>query len=46
MIDRGIHHHEIAKQCGTSIEMIDRFYAVYKTSDNLIDKIIESNSKN
>lgn len=46
MINRKIPHQRIAQNCGTSTAMIDKFYAVYLSSDSLIDIIVESNSKN
>lgn len=45
MINRKIPHQRIAQNCGTSTAMIDKFYAVYLSSDSLIDIIVESNSK-
>ena len=44
MINRKVHHQRIAQNCGTSTAMIDKFYAVYLSSDTLIDIIVESNS--
>ena len=46
MINRKVPHQRIAQNCGTSTAMIDKFYAVYLSSDSLIDIIVESNSKN
>ena len=45
MINRKVPHQRIAQNCGTSTAMIDKFYAVYLSSDTLIDIIVESNSK-
>ena len=45
MINRKVPHQRIAQNCGTSTAMIDKFYAVYLSSDSLIDIIVDSNSK-
>jgi len=45
MFDRDLNAHDIAKQCCTSITMIEQYYTAYKTADNLIEKIEESNQK-
>tara|TARA_B110000858_G_C17627766_1_gene392053 strand:- start:55 stop:267 length:213 start_codon:yes stop_codon:yes gene_type:complete len=45
MFDRDLNAHNIAKQCCTSITMIEQYCTAYKTADNLIEKIEESNQK-
>ena len=41
-IQQGVPHNVIAKNCGTSTEMIDKHYSVYQQMDDMLDMLLQT----
>ena len=41
-IQQGVPHNIIAKNCGTSTEMIDKHYALYQKMDDSLDLLLQT----